>query len=324
MLRGGGPEAARSAVLMTAGAALYVSGAAPGLRAATEKAASVLAGGGALGVLETLRRIAPSDDARVMILDDILARTRADVAARKEARPLVMFERDLARAARARAAQPEGRPVGGGDHRLHRRVQAPVAVGRLDHETASLTDTVKAYAAGGASALSVLTDGPFFAGSLDDLVLARAACNLPVLRKDFMVDAYQVYEALAAGADAVLLIVAALDDDTLVRSAAHGGGAGPGGPGRDPRRRRGDARAGRRRRDHRRQQPRPADIHGGHDLAARLRPTIPDDRLVVAETGIRNAADVARLRAAGVDAMLVGETLMRAPDPAAALRALRG
>ena len=175
---------------------------------------------------------------------------------------------------------------------------------------------MKAYAAGGASALSVLTDGPFFAGSLDDVVLARAACTLPVLRKDFIVDAYQLYEArrrrrrrraadrrgagrrhagqVAAHAREALgleVLVEVHDADEVTRALAAGAEI-----------------IGVNNRDLR-------TFTVDHDLAARLRPTIPDDRLVVAESGIRNAADVARLRAAGVDAMLVGETLMRAPDP---------
>jgi indole-3-glycerol phosphate synthase len=259
-----------------------------------------------------------------MILDDILARTRAEVAARKHSRPMVILERDLAeQPARDRrslkAALWAAEPIGCIAEFKRRSPSA----GWIN-ETASLTDTVKAYAAGGASALSVLTDGPFFAGSLDDVVLARAACSLPVLRKDFIVDAYQLYEAAVAGADAVLLIVAALDDESLVRLLrtaeavhlevlveTHDADEVARALAADA------AIIGINNRDLR-------TFTVDHDLAARLRPTIPDDRLVVAESGIRNAADVARLRAAGVDAMLVGETLMRAPDPTAALRALRG
>jgi len=259
-----------------------------------------------------------------MILDDILARTRTDVELRKHARSLATLERSLAeRPAPARRSLKAGLWAAETIGCIAEFKRRSPSAGWIN-ETASLTETVKAYAAGGASALSVLTDGPFFAGSLDDVVLARAACNLPVLRKDFIVDAYQLYEAVSAGADAVLLIVAALDDDTLVRllrtaealglevlveshdaeevtRALAGGAEIIGVNNRDLR-----------------------TFTVDHDLAARLRPSIPDDRLVVAESGIRNAADVARLRAAGVDAMLVGETLMRAPDPAAALRALRG
>jgi len=168
----------------------------------------------------------------------------------------------------------------------------------------------------------VLTDAPFFGGALADLELARASCKLPVLRKDFIVDPYQIAEARAAGADAVLLIVAALDGGTLGRLLtfaralkldvlveAHD-----------------EAEVGR-------AVAVGADIIGvnnrdlrsftvDRELAIRLRPSIPADRIVVAESGIRNGADIARLRDAGVDAILVGETLMRAHDPAAVLRGL--
>jgi indole-3-glycerol phosphate synthase len=172
--------------------------------------------------------------------------------------------------------------------------------------------------------MSVLTDTRFFGGSLDDLRRARATVDLPILRKDFLVDPYQVAEARAAGADAVLLIVAALSDENLrsllvqtqrwgMQALVETHDAGE------------VARA----------VAAGAEIVGinhrdlgtfemNMDLAARLRPSIPADRVVVAESGIKNADDVRRLRAAGIDAILVGESLMQAPDPAAALRALLG
>jgi len=183
---------------------------------------------------------------------------------------------------------------------------------------------VRAYAAGGASALSVLTDGPFFGGDLADLGAAAAACALPILRKDFIVDRYQIVEARAGGADALLLIVSALDDAALAELLAATRAAGLDAlvEAHDEEEVARAVRAG-------------AEIIGinnrdlrtftvDRELAVRLRARVPADRVVVAESGIRDAADVARLRAAGVDAMLVGETLMRAPDPAAALRALVG
>ena len=143
-----------------------------------------------------------------------------------------------------------------------------------------------------------------------------------MLRKDFMVDTYQVAEAIAAGADAILLIVAALDDKMLARmlSLARGFKMDALVEAHDEAE---VARAvaagaqiiGINNRDLR-------TFNVDRELAIRLRPSIPPDRIVVAESGIRDAADVARLRDAGVDAILVGETLMRAPDPAAALRGL--
>jgi indole-3-glycerol phosphate synthase len=189
-------------------------------------------------------------------------------------------------------------------------------------EAADLPRTVGAYAAGGASALSVLTDGPFFGGALADLAAARAACPLPALRKDFIVDRYQIVEARAAGADAILLIVAALTDaeladllaaardialDVLVEAHDAEEVARAVAVGADL--------IGVNNRDLR-------TFTVDRELVIRLRDKVPADRLVVAESGIRDARDVARLRAAGIDAMLIGETLMRAPDPAAALRAL--
>jgi indole-3-glycerol phosphate synthase len=172
--------------------------------------------------------------------------------------------------------------------------------------------------------MSVLTDGPFFGGALADLAAARAVAGMPILRKDFVVDRYQIVEARAAGADAILLIVAALDDLTLVDllGAARAAGLDVLCEAHDEDEVARAIAAG-------------ADIIGinnrdlrsftvDRELAIRLRARVPADRIVVAESGIRDAADVARLRAAGVDAMLVGETLMRAPDPAAALRALLG
>jgi len=256
-----------------------------------------------------------------MILDDILARTRADLEPRKKARP----QAEMVAAAVERAGQRRS---------LRAALRKPGAVACISefkrrspslgwiNETADLEATVRAYAAGGASALSVLTDEPFFGGRLGDLKPASAASGLPVLRKDFIVDPYQVAEAIAAGADAILLIVAALDDKMLARllSLARGFKMDALVETHDEQEVARAVAAG-------------AEIIGinnrdlrtfnvDRELAARLRPSIPADRIVVAESGIRNAADVARLRDAGVDAILVGETLMRAPDPAAALRGL--
>jgi indole-3-glycerol phosphate synthase len=256
-----------------------------------------------------------------MILDDILARTRADLETRKQARP------PAAMVAAAVARGDERRSLAG----ALRRAGAIACIAEFKrrspsagwiNEKADLEQTVRAYAAGGASAISVLTDEPFFAGRLRDLKPARLASGVPVLRKDFVVDAYQIAEAAAAGADAILLIVAALDDQKLAELLA-------------------TARAMRldalvEAHDHaevERAVAAGAEIIGinnrdlrtftvDRELAIRLRSSIPADRIVVAESGIRNAADVARLRDAGVDAILVGETLMRAPDPAAALRGL--
>ncbi|HEV7677848.1 MAG TPA: indole-3-glycerol phosphate synthase TrpC [Candidatus Dormibacteraeota bacterium] len=173
------------------------------------------------------------------------------------------------------------------------------------------------YAGAGAAALSVLTDGPDFGGSLDDLVAARDAVSIPVLRKDFTVDPVQIAEARVAGADAVLLIVAVLSDevlaqcldaaqrfgvDTIVevhdetetRRAVAGGATCVGVNNRDLR-----------------------TLTTDLDTFARLRALIPDGVVCVAESGVRTADDVRRLVGEGADAVLVGETLMRSDDPAA-------
>ena len=178
------------------------------------------------------------------------------------------------------------------------------------------------YEAGGATCLSVLTDRDYFQGSPEHLVAARTACALPALRKDFIVDEYQVYEARVLGADCILLIVAALDDARL--AALEGCAASLG-------------------------MATLAEVHDADELERALElstpliginnrnlrtfevslettlgllPRIPPGRLVVTESGILAPGDVARMRAAGVNAFLVGEAFMRAADPGAALHAL--
>ncbi len=182
----------------------------------------------------------------------------------------------------------------------------------------------RAYEQGGAACISVLTDGPSFGGSLEDLAAVREAVSLPLLRKDFMVDPLQVYEARAAGADAILIIMAAVSDE--LASELH------------------DAAQG-------------LDLavlvesHTGEELDRALRlpsplmgvnnrnlhtfetdlattesvaAQIPEDRVLITESGIKSASDVARLRAAGARGFLVGESAMRASDPAAFVRSLVG
>lgn len=182
----------------------------------------------------------------------------------------------------------------------------------------------ESYARNGAACLSVLTDERFFQGSVAYLRQARAACELPVLRKDFMVDEYQVMEAGAMGADCILLIAACLADSQMadLEAAAHAIGL--------------DVLV---------------EVHDGDELdraltlktplvginnrnlrtfdvtldtTLALLPRVPADRLLVTESGILGAADVKRMRDANVHAFLVGETFMRAPDPGAALATLFG
>jgi indole-3-glycerol phosphate synthase len=178
------------------------------------------------------------------------------------------------------------------------------------------------YAAAGAVALSVLTDGPFFRGSLEDLRKARAAVEIPVLRKDFLIDPLQVLEARAAGADAILLIVAAFEgaqlQELLAATREQGMGALVEVHTRGELEEALEAGAeiiGINNRDLRTFR---VDIEVTRGLLA-----YTDGRTIVSESGIDDAATIRTLEAAGVHAFLVGEALMRAPDPGEALRRIR-
>jgi len=178
------------------------------------------------------------------------------------------------------------------------------------------------YAAGGAACLSVLTDRDFFHGSESALQAARAACELPALRKDFTIDPYQVAEARAIGADAILLIVAALSDAQLRELSAAAAEYGL------------DVLVEvHDRAELERALELPTRLVGINnrnlrDFSTRLETTlelldvVPADRVVVTESAIHTRDDVARMRAAGVSAFLIGEAFMRADDPGAALRQL--
>jgi indole-3-glycerol phosphate synthase len=188
------------------------------------------------------------------------------------------------------------------------------------HQQALVAEIVKAYSDCGARAISVLTDENFFGGALSDLTVARANTCVPLLRKDFVLEEVQLFEARAAGADAVLLIVRALDDavlkdlltsargialDVLVEThneheierALRAGAEIVGVNNRDL-----------------------ANFTTDVNLTLRLRALIPHDVIVVAESGVHDVETVQRLGAAGIDAVLVGETLMRAPDLCATVR----
>ena len=259
------------------------------------------------------------------ILNQILARKAEEIAAR---RMRVSIE-ELAQ--RALAASP----VRGFVEAIEQKIAASQAAVIAEIKKASPSkgllradfqpaEIAKSYQAGGAACLSVLTDIDFFQGADEYLQQARAACALPVLRKDFTIDPYQVVEARALGADCILLIVAALGDTALGELAGvaqhHGLDV-------------------------------LVEVHDGQELERALRlntaliginnrnlrsfetrlettldllDRIPADRIVVTESGIHTPADVARLRAAGVHAFLVGEAFMRATDPGAKLAELFG
>jgi len=183
-------------------------------------------------------------------------------------------------------------------------------------------EVARAYEAGGAACMSVLTDVEYFRGSDNDLIAARAACGLPVIRKDFIIDDWQVLETRALGADALLLIVAALDDSQLAGLSALGRELGlsvlvevhdqqeleralniPG------------HLLGINNRDLHRFQTR-------LETSLELAPQVPAERVLVAESGIHRASDIQRLRDAGIHAYLIGEALMKHATPEATLREL--
>jgi indole-3-glycerol phosphate synthase len=257
------------------------------------------------------------------VLERIVEDTRGEVKRRRKQVPLSELEALLA------SRTPEGlRPFSEALTRPgvsviaeHKR-RSPSA-GAI-REGATVADVVQAYERGGAAALSVLTEPFHFAGSLDDLREARAASSLPVLRKDFIVDEYQLYEAAAAGADAILLIVAALEPRELDRLLREAGAL--------------DLDALVEVHDERELEQAlevEADVLGlnNRDLADfsvdiertyELLSDVPAGKTVVSESGFSSRDQLDELERVGVDAVLIGETLMRADDIEAATRVLSG
>ena len=257
------------------------------------------------------------------ILDRILARKVEEIAERSARTPLAELVARCSDLADTRgfAAAIESRIDAGQPAVIAEVKKASPSKGviRAEFDPAAIA---RSYEKGGAACLSVLTDADFFQGSEAYLKQARAVCALPVLRKDFTIDPYQVYEARAIGADCILLIVAALDDERLLELSllaaeldldvlveVHDEG------------------------ELERALEVPAPLIGVNnrnlrsfevslETTLRLRARVPAERLLVTESGIATRADVARLRAAGVDSFLVGETFMRASDPGTALREL--
>ena len=256
-------------------------------------------------------------------LDQILARKRVEVAGRRAEVP----ERELA--ARAAAAPPPrpfeaGLSPHGGPLRLIAEVKrASPSAGGIDVRLDAPAQA-RRYALGGAAAISVLTDGPGFGGSLDDLRAVRAAVEVPLLRKDFVLDRYQLLEAREAGADAALLIVAALTPEVLLRLLDDCAQLGLSGlvEVHDDAELEIALRSGARVVGVNNRNLRTFQV----DLAVseRLFPSLPENVKGVAESGVRTSADAARLFRAGAANLLVGEALVRATDPSRFLAELLG
>lgn len=259
------------------------------------------------------------------ILDEITRRKRGEIARDKAAMSLAAIHAEMATAPPPRDfAAALGVP---GISLIAEVKRASPSKGVLRPDLDPVT-LARAYEASGAASVSVLTDEHYFRGSLDDLRAVRQSIDLPVLRKDFILDPYQVYQARTAGADAVLLIVAALDDRVLqallylvedvgmaalveVHNAAELGRALDA-----------DVAPGRRIIGVNNRDLRTFEV----DLATtqKLRPLVPPDAILVSESGIHGRDDVERLEGMGADAMLVGEALVRAQDVGGKIRELLG
>ena len=259
------------------------------------------------------------------ILNQIVAVKRQEVAAALQRKPLVemradaesrVLTRDFLGAMRARIAAGRAAVIA-----EIKKASPSKGVLRAEFEPA---DIAQSYAEHGAACLSVLTDQQFFQGRIDYLKQARASCQLPVLRKDFMVDAYQVYESRAMGADAILLIAACLDDaqmadleaiarslDMAVLVEVHDR------PELERALKLKTPLVGINNRNLR-------TFEVSLDTTLSMRADVPPDRLLVTESGILTRADVRKMRDADVHGFLVGEAFMRAPDPGLALAELFG
>jgi indole-3-glycerol phosphate synthase len=258
----------------------------------------------------------------VGIMEQLIAGARQGVDARRRERPQAELESQL-------SGRGEGRPcsealVRPGLSLIAEFKRRSPSMGQIAAEGVGVAEQVRAYERGGAAALSVLTDEPHFGGSLEDLRAARAACDLPIIRKDFIVDPYQLYEAAVNGADAVLLIVRALGDGAL-RDLYE------------------EARAI--------DLDCLVEVHDAEELERalavdaavigvnnrnldegtvdvgttyELMPDVPAGKTVVAESGISSRAELEELERVGVDAVLIGGALMSAPDPEVKTRELTG
>jgi indole-3-glycerol phosphate synthase len=256
------------------------------------------------------------------ILDEIVASKRLEVATARRRMPLDEIE---ARAASAPMARDFRAALEGpGPIQLIAEVKKASPSARVIRADFDPVAIARAYQEHGAACLSILTDAPYFQGHLSYLARVRASVAIPLLRKDFLIDEYQVVEARLAGADAILLIAEVLDDEALasLRERAAGLGMAALVEFHDP-------------------ANLPRVLDSGADLVGinnrdlksfetrldhtlRLRDRIPPGVVLVSESGIRTRADVERLEAAGVSAILVGESLMRQPDIGIAVERLLG
>jgi len=250
------------------------------------------------------------------ILKKILARKREEVAARKCSVGLAELQQAVAHAEPVRGFQASlQKQIAAGQAAVIAEIKKASPSRGILRETFDPEQIAVSYEKGGAACLSVLTDIDFFQGSDAFLQQARAACHLPVLRKDFMIDPYQLYESRALGADAILLIVAALGDAMLLELLQLAGHLGM-----DALVEVHDAA------ELERVLAIPAPLLGINNRDLRSFETslettlgfleqIPGDRLVVTESGIHSVADVELMRSNGVNCFLVGEAFMKAPDP---------
>ncbi len=255
-------------------------------------------------------------------LERIVAATREELAARQAQTPLAELRAQAAGAPTPRDFAAALQAPVGAPARLIAEVKRASPSKGLLAQTFDPVAQATAYASGGAAAISVLTEPRFFMGALDHLRAVRAAVPVPVLRKDFILDAYQVYEARAAGADALLLICAMLDDATLADLLAltHSLGMAALVEAHNADEAARAVQIGARVIGVNSRDLRTFAVDSA--IIQRLRPLVPADRVFVAESGIADIAGATRARAWGADAILVGEALMRAPDPVAHTRAL--
>ena len=256
------------------------------------------------------------------ILEDIVRQKHIELAQRQAALPESQLAACLSGLAPARNFLAALRDAPGVQVIAEIKRASPAA-GSIKPQ-ADILDIARSYEAGGAACISVLTDRPYFQGSLDDLTAIRAAVRTPLLRKDFLVDRYQLLEARLAGADAFLLIAEILSDAALNQLRLEGEALGMTAlvecyseANLDRVVAAGATLIGINNRN-----LATFETKLEHTLA--LAPRVPKDRLLVSESGIKSRADVERLANVGTKAILVGESLMRSADPAASIRELRG